>query len=125
MQKITIAEAVKLVKTSESTIRRDIRKGKLSAEKAQDGYIRIDPAELARVYPMTTPPDTQADRQLTTTDNHKVVALLETQVQDLKAQLETATAEKAQLLTLLEREQQRHLPPSERRSWILRLIGAR
>ena len=43
MQKITIAEAVKLVKTSESTIRRDIRKGKLSAEKAQDGYIRIDP----------------------------------------------------------------------------------
>ena len=35
MQKITIAEAVKLVTTSESTIRRDIRKGKISAEKGR------------------------------------------------------------------------------------------
>ena len=66
-------------------------------------------------------------------DTHKIVALLEGQVQDLKDQLDTATQEKAQLLDLLsaEKEEKRALmpPPEEKNqkspNWLLRLVGAR
>ena len=59
MAKITISEAVGLTGTSESTIRRDIKSGKVSSEKDDKGQRRIDIAELQRVYDLTPPPDTQ------------------------------------------------------------------
>ena len=67
------------------------------------------------------------------TDSEKVVSLLESQVQDLKAQLDTATDEKAELLKLLsaEKEEKRALmPPADEKpqkspNWLLRLVGAR
>ena len=73
------------------------------------------------------------DSQVNTDDTPKIVALLEAQVQDLKAQLDTATEEKAELLKLLsaEKEEKRALmPPPEEKSqkspnWLLRLVGAR
>ena len=54
-------------------------------------------------------------------------------MQDLKAQLDTATEEKAELLKLLaaEKEEKRALmPPAEEKpqkspNWLLRLVGAR
>ena len=73
-------------------------------------------------------------------DNPKIVALLENQIQDLKAQLEKAdaqleitTAEKSKLLDLLsaEKEEKRALMPpleeknQESKGWLLRLIGER
>ena len=67
-------------------------------------------------------------------DSPKIVALLENQIQDLKAQLEIATAEKSKLLDLLsaEKEEKRALmPPPEEKNQeskgnrLLRLIGAR
>ena len=67
-------------------------------------------------------------------DSPKIVALLENQIQDLKAQLEIATAEKSKLLDLLsaEKEEKRALmpPPEEKNpeskgNWLLKLIGAR
>ena len=104
------------------------------------GRRRIDASELARVYgelePINDEP-TPSDEfvrntQVNTDDTPKIIALLEGQLQDLKEQLDTATAEKAQLLDLLsaEKEEKKALmppvgEPPKSRNWLLRLIGAR
>ena len=46
MAQITISEAVGITGVSESTIRRDIKNGKVSSEKDDKGHRRIDTAEL-------------------------------------------------------------------------------
>ena len=136
MAKIPISEAVGMTGVSESTIRRDIKSGKLSSEKDAKGHRRIDTAELDRVYGITPPPDSQVAEH----DSQKVIAVLENQVADLQKQLtlsndrETALIdEKSKLLDLLsaEKAEKRALmPPPEERdkkppNWLLRLIGAR
>ena len=50
MARLTIKEAVEISPVSESTLRRDIKSGKVSSEKDERGRRRIDTAELARVY---------------------------------------------------------------------------
>jgi molecular chaperone GrpE (heat shock protein) len=49
--KHTIGTAAKATGKSKSTISRDIKKGKISATRSEDGSYEIDPAELHRVYP--------------------------------------------------------------------------
>ena len=123
MSKITFSEAVKIIPPSESTLRRDMRTGKVSSEKDRRGRHLFDTAELARVYvnlkingnpPLSDEP--VKDSQMTDNDTPtKIVALLESQNTDLKAQLETATAENAQLLSLATRLQKQNeilmIPP--------------
>ena len=136
MAKISISEAVGLTGVSESTIRRDIKSGKVSSEKDEKGHRRIDTTELDRVYGITPPPDSQ----LAEHDSQKIIAVLENQVADLQKQLalsndrETALIdEKSKLLDLLsaEKEEKRALmPPAEEkeksRNWLLRnLFSAR
>ena len=80
--------------------------------------------------PLTQSDESVRDSQVNTDDTPKIITLLEGQVQDLKAQLDTATAEKAQLLDLLsaEKEEKRALMPpvdEPKRNWLLRLVGAR
>ena len=90
---------------------------------------KIDVSELERVYGQLT----ISENQKNGTDSEKVVSLLESQVQDLKAQLDTATKEKAELLNLLsaEKDEKRALmPPADEKpqkspNWLLRLVGAR
>ena len=50
MSKITIAQAVQLIPVSESTLRRDIKSGKVSFDTNEKGRKQIDTAELTRVY---------------------------------------------------------------------------
>ena len=135
MAKISISEAVGLTGVSESTIRRDIKSNKVSSEKDEKGYRRIDTAELDRVYGITPPPEAQVAEH----GSQKVITVLENQVADLQKQLELSndreTAlidEKSKLLDLLslEKEEKRALmPPVEdkpkNRNWLLRLVGAR
>ena len=136
MAKITISEAVGMAGVSESTIRRDIKSGKISSEKDDKGQRRIDIAELQRVYDLTPPPESQKPEP----DGQKILMLMGNQITDLKAQLtqasdrETALIdEKSKLLDLLsaEKEEKRALmpPPEEKKQeskgWLLRLIGAR
>ena len=135
MAKVTISEAVGLTGVSESTIRRDIKSGKVSSEKDVKGQRRIDIAELQRVYDLTPPPDTQKAEP----DSHKILTLMENQIIDLKAHLELSNQretalidEKSKLLDLLsaEKEEKRALMPPvddkpKSRSWLLRLVGAR
>ena len=135
MAKVTISEAVGMTGVSESTIRRDIKSGKVSSEKDERGHRRIDIAELQRVYDVTPPPDSQT----TAPESQKIIDVLENQVADLQKQLELSndreTAlidEKAKLLDLLsaEKDEKRALmPPVDEtprsRNWLLRLVGAR
>ena len=139
--KLTIKEAVEVIPVSESTLRRDLKSGKVSSEKDLQGRRRIDVSELARVYgelELRDDEPTQSDEsvrysQVNTDDTPKIIALLEAQVQDLKAQLDTATAEKAQLLELLSAEKAEKkalMPPADKKTqksqnWLLRLVGAR
>ena len=129
MQKLSTAEAVKVIPVSESTLRRDLKSGKVSFTTDKNNRKQIDVSELERVYGKLT----ISENQKNGTDSEKVVSLLESQVQDLKAQLEIATTEKTKLLDLLsaEKDEKRALmpPPDEKRqkspNWLLRLIGER
>ena len=142
MANVTISEAVGLTGVSESTIRRDIKSGKVSSEKDEKGHRRIDTAELDRVYSITPPPESQ----VADPDSHKVLAVLENQVADLQKQLELSNEretalidEKAKLLDLLsaekdekrviQEEKRALMPPADETpkptNWLLRLVGAR
>ncbi|MDD9972969.1 MAG: hypothetical protein OXU27_03135 [Candidatus Poribacteria bacterium] len=146
MARITIKEAVAITPVSESTIRRDIKTTKLSSEKDSRGRRLIDTAELARVYGMLTQPTQSNDSEMTAvdtpenatdtldtpSDDPKIIALLETQIDDLKAQLESANAEKKELLELANRLQKQNevlMLPSDasesKPNWLLRLVGVR
>ena len=49
--KFSLSAAAKEAGRDKSTLSRDIAKGKLSAERQEDGSYLIDAAELFRVYP--------------------------------------------------------------------------
>lgn len=132
MARLTIKEAVAIAPVSESTLRRDIKSGKVSSEKDDRGRRRIDTAELVRVYGQLThatqPNDTEMnavdtphngtmnvnDTPDTPIEDPKIVALLENQIADLRSQLEQSTnrenaliTEKTKLLDMLSTEQEK------------------
>ena len=125
MSKITLSEAVEIIPVSESTLRRHMRSGKVSSEKDHGGRNLFDTAELVRVYgdlklngnpPLSSKP--VIDSQMTDNDTTtKIVAVLESQNTDLKAQLEKAHTENAQLLELATRLQKQNellmIPPPQ------------
>ena len=125
MSKITLSEAVNIIPVSESTLRRHMRSGKVSSEKDYNGHNLFDTAELVRVYgdlklngnpPLSDEPVNTS--QMTDNDTPtKIVAVLESQNTDLKAQLEKAHTENAQLLELATRLQKQNellmLPPPQ------------
>ena len=155
MPKVSLQTAVKMTGKSESTLRRDIKKGKVSAERDDRGHLKFDVSELRRVYGelKTTGNDAEStaqanDKAMTGHDNPKVVLLLENQIADLKAQLESETdrenaliTEKSKLLDMLSTEQEKTrleqeksrllmLPASETNTapernpnWVQRLLG--
>ena len=179
MSKLTITEAVKVIPVSESTLRRDLKSGKVSFETDAKNRKQIDVSELTRVYGQlqqstetrrggVAPPEhaepvndthqnpsmngneTQQNPPLTENDtpaearhhddsdrvtSEKIVALLENQIADLKAQLTQASdreaaliTEKSKLLNLTDRLQKQNevlmLPaPQKKRSWLDRLTG--
>lgn len=133
--KLTLTQAVAVIPVSESTLRRDLKSGKVSFDTDAKGRKQIDVSELTRVYgqlnanPVEAPhtaPNPSANGTDTPTlpfekeaDTPEVVAFLENQITDLKSQLEKSEAreaqligEKSQLLDMLSREQQRRLPPA-------------
>ena len=124
MSKLTITEAVKIIPVSESTLRRDLKSGKVSFETDAKNRKQIDPAELERVYGQlkgetpanasgeTTEPvndthqspskkgnETLQTPPMTDNDTPKIVALLENQVADLKTQLAQASDRETALIT--------------------------
>ena len=147
MQNVSLQTAVKMTGKSESTIRRDVKKGKVSADRDERRHIRFDIAELQRAYGelKTTGEDAQSTEQgngsaMTGHDREEIIAIKDTQISDLRSQLEKteahleiATTEKTKLLDLLsaEKAEKRALmPPVDEKpqrspNWLLRLVGAR
>ena len=147
MQNVSLQQAVKMTGKSESTLRRDRKKGKVSATRDDRGHLQFDPSELMRVYGelKTTGTDAQSteqgnDKAMTGHDRVEILTMKDNQISDLKAQLEKAeireTAlidEKSKLLDLLsaEKEEKRALmPPVDEKTrkppnWLLRWVGTR
>lgn len=50
----TLGQAAKATGKAKGTIKNAIDKGRISASKSETGEYQIDPAELHRVYPLTT-----------------------------------------------------------------------
>ena len=67
MSKLTVTEAVKVIPVSESTLRRDLKSGKVSFETDAKNRKQIDVSELTRVYGQlkhqngTQPPASETD----------------------------------------------------------------
>ena len=128
MSKLSITAAVKVIPVSESTLRRDLKSGKISFDTDGKGRKQIDVSELTRVYGQlkqsngTQPPaagtgehaepvndphqtpsmngnETHQNPSMTDNDNPKIVALLENQIADLKAQLEKSDERETALIT--------------------------
>ena len=147
MQNVSLQTAVKMTGKSESTIRRDVKKGKVSAGRDARGHLQFDIAELQRAYGelKSTGNDAPSSEQsngkaMTGHDSAEILAIKDNQIADLRSQLEKAdaqlqiaTTEKTKLLDLLtaEKEEKRALmpPPEENNrkspNWLLKLIGAR
>ena len=137
MSKLTLTEAVKVISVSQATLYRDLKKGKVSFE--TDGKDRrlIDVSELERVYGELKTPEqsekgsentaetineTSQNVSLTNNDNQKKIAMLETQVQELKDQITAEREEKTKLLDLAARLQRQNeilmLPSAKRKGWL-------
>lgn len=133
MSKISIAEALKLVDVSKTTLYRDLKENKLSSTTDAKGKKVIDTAELERFYGQLNSPsvngagnngNSQSDpTEQNGTDGNPasdnsehngkkaespaVVAVLEDQVALLKSQLECEREEKLKLLDMLAMEQEK------------------
>ena len=145
MQNVSLQKAVKMTGKSESTLRRDVKKGKVSAGRDDRRHLRFDISELQRVYGELK--NTGDDAQPTEQGNGKamtghdrdteILAMKDNQIADLRnqlekaeAQLQIATTEKTKLLDLLsaEKQEKRELktemlglmpPPEERQQKIV------
>ena len=134
MAQVTIKQAMQLTGKSDSTLRRDMRAGKVSYTKDDKGKVLFDTAELARAYgelkPLDTPTDTPTEQSMNghdiPIDKDKVITLLENQVADLKGQVEKAEhreseliKEKTRLVDMYneERTERRALMPPPKRSF--------
>ena len=118
MPKLTITEAVTRIPVSESTLRRDMRSGKVSFEVDEKGRKFFDVSELTRAYGelIDAEPTNETYQNPPMEGNDRLIEHLEGQLQDLKAQLTDATAEKQQLLELANRLQKQNevlMLPSE------------
>ena len=143
MHKISLQKATQLTGKSESTLRRDVKSGKVSAERDDRGHLRFDIAELQRGYGelKSTGDDAQSTQQgnhkpMTEHDRAEIIAIKDNQIADLQSQLERAelredalTAEKSKLLELVSRMQEQNeiltLPGDveKKPNWVVRLLG--
>ena len=128
MHKVSLQTAVKMTQKSESTLRRDVKKGKVSADRDDRGHLKFDVAELQRVYGelKSTGEDAESteqgnDNAMTGHDRVEILAIKDNQIADLQKQLEKAEMrettlidEKAKLLDLLsaEKEEKRLMLPA-------------
>jgi excisionase family DNA binding protein len=98
MMAYTLATAAEAAKVSKPTVFKWIKKGKISATRADDGTYRIDPAELHRYLDSIakTEPETATQQQpatpvaeaVTQTDTLPEMVALRFEVEKLKALLE-------------------------------------
>ena len=138
MQNVSLQQAVKMTGKSESTLRRAVKKGKVSATRDDRRHLQFDVAELQRAYGemKSTGEDVQSTEQgngsaMTGHDSAEIIAMKDGQIADLRSQLEKAEAretaliaEKSRLLDLTDRLTLMIPAPKEKRvGWLHRLLG--
>src|SRR4051794_21282052 len=136
MATIGLSDAARLTGTARSTLYRAIKSGRLSAIISSNGAVRIDPAELERVFPVKMERDSDATSRETTRNVARPaelvarVAELEArlserderlteardQIVDLRRRLD-AEAEERRRLTAVLADQRATPPVPPRRSW--------
>ncbi len=131
---LTLNKAAQTCGHSKSTLLDAIRSGRLSAPKDDRGRYAIDPAELHRVFPFTSP-DRSADRfpepKPTTLGNHPTTLTdprtetLGREVDLLREMLAKAEANADHWRALAERQQAllEDKRPKERKGLLARLLG--
>jgi ribosomal protein S15P/S13E len=136
LTKLTQAQAARAARVSRTSIWRAVREGRLSAERLDDGSLRIDASELLRVYPradldrarrggdgVTRTGTSDAQRALKGRIDGELRALTE-HLDELKRdkerlvrELEAAAAERRQLLSMLEAKDRLLEDKRERKRW--------
>ena len=98
----TLGQAAKETGKSKATLSRDIKKGKLSATKNEDGSYRINPAELFRVYKKINNSGTVANGTPETGETYNKIERLQTElnfkdekITSLENQLQEVKADRA------------------------------
>jgi hypothetical protein len=121
--KLTQAQAARAAGVTRTSIWRAVRRGRLSAERMNDGSVRIDASELLRVYPQAdlarvangsdnrTGARSRDERTVAGDAAHGELDALRAFIDELKRdkerlqrELEAAADERVRLLTMLEEE---------------------
>ena len=111
--KLTKAQAARAARVSHTTIWRAIKRGRLSAEQAEDGTLRIDASELLRVFPqadLARAEERAPHRAMLNAERGELDALrtlveeLQGDKQHLRAELDRAADERTRLLGVIERK---------------------
>lgn len=142
LTKLSQAQAARAARVSRTSIWRAVREGRISAERLEDGSLRIDASELLRVYPradidrarrggdsVTRTGTSDAQRALKERIDGELRAITE-HLDELKRdkerlvrELEVAAAERRQLLSMLEAKDR--LLEDKRKRWRwFRALGA-
>ena len=85
---LTLGQAANAAGKSKTTISKAVANGRLSATRDDKGQYQIQPAELFRVYPAASKPDSQTGQDKTPSEQGGVTLVLEAEIAGLKAQLE-------------------------------------
>jgi len=123
--KYTLSKAATATGKNKATIQRAIKNGKISAGKNSSGAYEIDPSELHRVYPATTPSVAQhnTNNDAQRPENHDEtmqlkLGLLESERERERDQLQSTIDD---LRARLDRSEERItalLPAPTKRSWL-------
>jgi hypothetical protein len=144
--KLTLGQAAKTAKRSKGTLSKALNSGGISAEKDDKGRWQIDPSELSRwmsanPFPNSlqnqseTPEETHGNSALgvevkmlreriyaMTTERDRERGQLVDQIEDLRARLDGAEAERVRLNALLTDQREKGAAPIKRSFWG-RLVG--
>ncbi len=97
MANLSTQQAAEATGRSRSTIWRDIKKGRLSAQRSDGGDFLVDVAELERVYGALKPPETSRDDAVQPAGSSSETSLLQVQVALLRERVASLEADKHDL----------------------------
>ena len=97
----TLGQAARAVKRSKTTLGRYVKSGRISATRAADGRLMIDPAELHRVFPTARNGHTEMERSGTPDGADTGPAPESVALHQLLAERERLVAEQAETIRQL------------------------
>lgn len=135
---LSLNKASKEAEIAKSTLSEAIKSGRLSAEKDERGRYKIDPAELFRVFPKTSPNEQSEPKPNTVTNTEnllvierlqaeleaerRVTANMQETVADLRERLDKEGADRRALTAMLT-DQTQTTEQGASVGWFDRLLG--